>query len=166
MFETALEDDEMITAVSFPKTAKAAYVKFRTRPRAMPWSACSSPAAAAARGLPLPAQAVTAYSARRHGIGPRRQLSPDSLDGIGVDADDMISDIHDPATIARILYAKSPSARGSLLNRHLPNMTKGGVFPPFFVRCPSWSGRRGSNPRPRAWEARALPTELHPHRSD
>lgn len=26
-----------------------------------------------------------------------------------------------------------------------------------------WSGRRGSNPRPRAWEARALPTELHPH---
>ena len=28
MFETALEDDEMITAVSFPKTAKAAYVKF------------------------------------------------------------------------------------------------------------------------------------------
>ncbi|MEE3023920.1 MAG: FAD binding domain-containing protein, partial [Pseudomonadota bacterium] len=28
MFETALEEDEMITAVSFPKTAKAAYVKF------------------------------------------------------------------------------------------------------------------------------------------
>ncbi|MEC7049819.1 MAG: FAD binding domain-containing protein, partial [Pseudomonadota bacterium] len=28
MFETALQEDEMITAVSFPKTAKAAYVKF------------------------------------------------------------------------------------------------------------------------------------------
>jgi hypothetical protein len=27
----------------------------------------------------------------------------------------------------------------------------------------NWSGQRGSNPRPRAWEARALPTELHPH---
>lgn len=26
----------------------------------------------------------------------------------------------------------------------------------------AWSGRRGSNSRPRAWEARALPTELHP----
>ena len=26
-----------------------------------------------------------------------------------------------------------------------------------------WSGRRGSNPRPQAWEACALPTELHPH---
>ena len=28
MFETALDEDEMITAVSFPKTGKAAYVKF------------------------------------------------------------------------------------------------------------------------------------------
>ena len=25
------------------------------------------------------------------------------------------------------------------------------------------SGRRGSNPRPSAWEANALPTELLPH---
>src|SRR5262245_29117395 len=25
-----------------------------------------------------------------------------------------------------------------------------------------WSGQRGSNPRPQAWEARALPTELCP----
>ena len=25
-----------------------------------------------------------------------------------------------------------------------------------------WSGQRGLNPRLRAWEARALPTELHP----
>ncbi len=28
---------------------------------------------------------------------------------------------------------------------------------------PTWSGRPGSNRRHRAWEARALPTELHPH---
>src|SRR5207244_12414812 len=28
--------------------------------------------------------------------------------------------------------------------------------------CWSRSGRRGSNPRPSAWEADALPTELHP----
>ena len=26
----------------------------------------------------------------------------------------------------------------------------------------TWSGRRDSNPRPQAWEACALPTELHP----
>ncbi len=28
---------------------------------------------------------------------------------------------------------------------------------------PDWSGKRDSNPRPRAWKARALPTELFPH---
>ena len=27
-----------------------------------------------------------------------------------------------------------------------------------------WSGKRDSNPRPSAWEADALPTELFPHR--
>ena len=27
----------------------------------------------------------------------------------------------------------------------------------------NWSGRRGSNPRPLAWKANALPTELLPH---
>ena len=27
----------------------------------------------------------------------------------------------------------------------------------------NWSGRRDSNPRPSAWKADALPTELHPH---
>ena len=27
----------------------------------------------------------------------------------------------------------------------------------------SWSGKRDSNPRPSAWEANALPTELFPH---
>ena len=26
-----------------------------------------------------------------------------------------------------------------------------------------WSGRRDSNPRPSAWKADALPTELRPH---
>ncbi len=28
--------------------------------------------------------------------------------------------------------------------------------------CRLWSGKRGSNPRPSAWEADALPTELFP----
>src|SRR5712691_11129155 len=29
-------------------------------------------------------------------------------------------------------------------------------------KCRLWSGKRDSNPRPRAWKARALPTELFP----
>ena len=36
------------------------------------------------------------------------------------------------------------------------------VFPPGDCSCRS--GRRGSNPRPTAWKAVALPTELLPHR--
>ena len=36
--------------------------------------------------------------------------------------------------------------------------------PPVTRRLLLWSGKRGSNPRPRAWEARALPAELFPHR--
>ena len=31
------------------------------------------------------------------------------------------------------------------------------------VGRPNWSGKRGSNPRPSAWKADALPTELFPH---
>ena len=33
---------------------------------------------------------------------------------------------------------------------------------PFFLRSLKMSGRRGSNPRPAAWKAAALPTELLP----
>ena len=39
MFETALGDGEIVTAVSFPKPEKAGYAKFPNRPRATPWSA-------------------------------------------------------------------------------------------------------------------------------
>ena len=35
---------------------------------------------------------------------------------------------------------------------------------PAICRALALSGRRGSNPRPLAWEANALPTELHPRR--
>jgi hypothetical protein len=34
--------------------------------------------------------------------------------------------------------------------------------PPSQPQSIGWSGKRGSNPRPRAWKARALPTELFP----
>ncbi len=37
------------------------------------------------------------------------------------------------------------------------------VPPPGHRHCKNWSGRRDSNPRPRPWQGRALPTELLPH---
>ena len=35
----------------------------------------------------------------------------------------------------------------------------------FIFYCKKWSGKRGSNSRPRPWQGRALPTELFPHLS-
>ena len=34
----------------------------------------------------------------------------------------------------------------------------------FFTAFPLWSGKRDSNPRPRPWQGRALPTELFPQK--
>jgi hypothetical protein len=34
----------------------------------------------------------------------------------------------------------------------------------FHLKTLDWSGKRGSNSRPRPWQGRALPTELFPHR--
>jgi hypothetical protein len=47
----------------------------------------------------------------------------------------------------RLSYMGKPST--------LPNV-------PHAPRAAHWSGKRDSNPRPRAWKARALPTELFP----
>ena len=48
--------------------------------------------------------------------------------------------------------------------RFLP---KRGIAAPLRGRAgagpPDWSGLRGSNPLPRAWQGRALPNELNPH---
>jgi hypothetical protein len=62
------------------------------------------------------------------------------------------------------------TAHGALLDRlevhEAPEGTSRGPRKPDFVPCQS--GRRGSNPRPTAWEADALPAELRPrslHRS-
>lgn len=95
MFETALEDDEMITGVSFPKTAKAAYVKFPN-----PASRYAMVGVFVASGDGGTRVAVTGAGSDgvfRHGDMESAldgSFAPDSLNGIGVDADDMISDIH------------------------------------------------------------------------
>ena len=58
-----------------------------------------------------------------------------------------------------IIYTKKaePVARIELATSSLPRKRS---TPELHWR--SWSGRRGSNPRPSAWKADALPTELLP----
>ena len=95
MFETALEEDEMITAVSFPKTAKAAYVKFPNP--ASRYAMVGVFVASSGGGTRVAVTGAGSDGVFRHGdmeAALDGSFSPDSLDGIGVDADDMISDIH------------------------------------------------------------------------
>jgi carbon-monoxide dehydrogenase medium subunit len=95
MFETALDEDEMITAVSFPKTGKAAYVKFPNP--ASRYAMVGVFVASTGAGTRVAVTGAGSDGVFRH-AGMEAALdggfSADSLDGIAVDADEMISDIH------------------------------------------------------------------------
>ena len=95
MFETALDEDEMITAVSFPKTSKAAYVKFPNP--ASRYAMVGVFVASGADGTRLAVTGAGSDGVFRHAdmeAALDASFSADSLDGIAVDADEMISDIH------------------------------------------------------------------------
>ena len=95
MFETALDEGEMITAVSFPKVAKAAYLKFPNP--ASRYAMVGVFVSAGDGGVRLAVTGAGSDGVFRHG-GMESALdasfSADSLDGVGVDSDDMIGDIH------------------------------------------------------------------------
>lgn len=94
MFETALERDEIVTAIHFPKPDKAAYVKFPN-----PASRYSMVGVFAARTGGGVRVAVT-------GAGPTAfrwvdaenalaaNFSPAAIDGLSVDASDLNADLH------------------------------------------------------------------------
>jgi len=95
MFETALEDDEMITAVSFPKTGKAAYVKFPNP--ASRYAMVGVFVASTGTGSRVAVTGAGSDGVFRHGemeAALDGSFDAASLDGIAVDADEMISDIH------------------------------------------------------------------------
>ena len=95
MFETALDEGEMITAVSFPKVAKAAYLKFPNP--ASRYAMVGVFVSAGDGGVRLAVTGAGSDGVFRHG-GMESALdasfSADSLDGVEVDSDDMIGDIH------------------------------------------------------------------------
>ena len=94
MFETALEEDEIITAVHFPRPEKAAYAKFPNP--ASRYAIVGVFVARTANGVRV---AVT-------GAGPcvfradeieralSADFSPQALDGVAISPDDLNSDIH------------------------------------------------------------------------
>ena len=95
MFETALDEDEMISAISFPKTARAAYVKFPNP--ASRYAMVGVFVADAGAGCRVAVTGAGSDGVFRHAdmeAALDSNFSADALDGIAVDADEMISDIH------------------------------------------------------------------------
>ena len=95
MFETALDEDEMITAVSFPKTGKAAYVKFPNP--ASRYAMVGVFVASTDAGCRVAVTGAGSDGVFRHAdmeAALDSNFSADALDGIAVDADEMINDIH------------------------------------------------------------------------
>ena len=95
MFETALDEDEMITAISFPKTARAAYVKFPNP--ASRYAMVGVFVADTGAGCRVAVTGAGSDGVFRHAdmeAALVSNFSADALDGIAVDADEMISDIH------------------------------------------------------------------------
>jgi carbon-monoxide dehydrogenase medium subunit len=94
MFETALEEDEIITAVSFPKPAAAAYAKFPN-----PASRYAMVGVFVARGDTV---RVAITGAGEDGVFRHEGLeaalassfAPDAVESVAVSDDEMISDMH------------------------------------------------------------------------
>jgi carbon-monoxide dehydrogenase medium subunit len=98
MFETALEGDEIITKVQFPKVNKAGYVKF-----ANPASRYALVGVFVSKRGPEIRVAVTGAGANGVFRVPsfeealKKRFSPKSLEGLSIPADGMGSDIHGSA---------------------------------------------------------------------
>jgi len=97
MFETALNDGEIIKSVTFPNATKAAYAKFPNP--ASRYALVGVFVAQAADGVRV---AVTGATSNAH-RGPRMEAalsdhwSPDALDGLTLSVEGMNSDIHGSA---------------------------------------------------------------------
>jgi carbon-monoxide dehydrogenase medium subunit len=95
LFETALEDGEIITKVSFPIPQKAGYEKFRNP--ASRYAMCGVFVARTASGVRVAATGVGSSGAFR--VSAMEQAlasnwSPDAVASITVPSGDMLSDIH------------------------------------------------------------------------
>ena len=115
MFTTALEDGEFVTEVRFPVPEKAAYVKFN-----QPASRFALTAVFVAKFKDGVRVAVTGAS--NNGVfrwkeaeaALSKSFSADALNGLALDAGDMISDLHGTAAyranLTRVLTGRAVSA--------------------------------------------------------
>jgi carbon-monoxide dehydrogenase medium subunit len=118
LFSTALEDGEIITAVSFPIPAKAAYEKFRH-----PASRFALTGVFVAKSKSGDVRAA-ATGAAQNGVmrvaaieqALKANWSPSALDGVAISADGLMSDIHGSAAyranLIKVMAQRAVAAAG------------------------------------------------------
>ncbi|MEK0082789.1 FAD binding domain-containing protein [Benzoatithermus flavus] len=94
MFETALERDEIVTAVHFPKPEKAAYVKFPNPASryAVVGVFVARTGGAVRVAVTGAAPCVFRWTEAEQALGS--SFTPSALDNAGIDADNLNNDIH------------------------------------------------------------------------
>lgn len=94
MFSTALEEDEIVTSVHFPKADKAAYAKFPNP--ASRYAVVGVFVAKTASGVRVAVTGAGAGVFRATALEEAlsKSFTPDALNGIKMPADDLNSDIH------------------------------------------------------------------------
>ncbi len=95
MFETALDEDEVITAISFPKPEAAAYVKFPNP--ASRYAMVGVFVAKTASGVAVAITGAGQDGVFRHDgleAALNSNFSADAVDGVAVDDSDLMSDMH------------------------------------------------------------------------
>ncbi len=98
LFETALEDDEIITKVQFPKVNKAAYVKFpNPASRYALVGVFVSKRGSEIRVAVTGAGANGVFRVKSFEEALKKRFGPKSLEGMTIPADSMGSDIHGSA---------------------------------------------------------------------
>lgn len=118
MFETALEEDEIITAVTFPAPAKAAYVKYPNP--ASRYAMCGVFVAKLKNGMAR----VGVTGAGSDGVFRHEEMegilssdwSADAIAGCSVDEGNMLSDIHGDsayrANLVKVMAKRAVAAAG------------------------------------------------------
>jgi carbon-monoxide dehydrogenase medium subunit len=98
LFETALEGDEIITKIQFPKPSKAAYVKFpNPASRYALVGVFVSKRGSEIRVAVTGAGANGVFRVTAFEEGLKKRFGPKSLEGLTIPPDDMGSDIHGSA---------------------------------------------------------------------
>ena len=95
MFETALDEDEVITAVSFPKPEAASYVKFPNP--ASRYAMVGVFVAKTSSGVAVAVTGAGQDGVFRHGgleAALNSSFSAESVDGVAVDDSVLMSDMH------------------------------------------------------------------------